>query len=221
MPIITPGLLSRLPPPVLPKEIATVPHGEDWIYEFLWGGERVRAIKGDVGVWLMTRDGRNLSNRFPAVAAAVAKLRPASAVIDGEILLLDRCSPLALRFLSELCDDQSDVKVVLIAYDVLERSGEDLRHFPLLGRRLLLASLVQGTPIVLSPFYKGDSRAALREAAKLGVAGVVAKRAGSTYQPSALLHRWVKVTLPVAKRADAGINSLSEASTPTRPRTTR
>lgn len=130
MPIVTPGLSWRLPQPVLPKEIDTAPQGEDWIYEFLWGGERVRAIKGDGGVCLMTRDGRNLSNRFPVVAAAVAKLHCASAVIDGEILLLDRCSPRAVRFLSELSDDPCDVKVVLIAYDLLKRCGEDLRHYP-------------------------------------------------------------------------------------------
>ncbi len=210
MPIATPGLLSRLPAPVLPKEIAAAPNGEDWIYEFLWGGERVRAIKGDEVVRLITRDGRNLNNRFPVVAAAVAKLRAASAVIDGEILLLNRCSAPALRFLTDLSDEQCDANVVLIAYDVLERCGEDLRQYPLLGRRLLLASLVQDTPIVLSPLYKGDSRAALSEAAKLGVAGVVAKRAGSSYQPSALMHRWVKITLPAAKRVGAALLPASE-----------
>lgn len=198
MPPLSPGLSWRLPPPVIPKEIATAPSGEDWIYEFLWGGERIRAVKGEVGVSLTTRDGRNLCNRFPAVAAAVARLRAPSAVIDGEILLLDRGTPEMVRFLKRLCDDQREATVLFIAYDLLQRGEEDLRRYPLLGRRLLLAAMVQGTPIVLSPLYQGDARAALSDAAILGVAGVVAKRAGSTYQPNAVARPWVKVTLPRA-----------------------
>jgi bifunctional non-homologous end joining protein LigD len=181
---------------VLPKEALNAPEGEDWIYEFLWSGERVRAIKVDAGVWVLGRDGRNLSNRFPRVAAAVAKLRPPSVVIDGEILLLGGYSPAAVRYLSRNCDEAMQSQVVLLAYDLLHRGAEDMRGLPLLGRRLVLASLVQQTPLVLSPLFHGSSGAALNEASRLGLAGVVAKRAGSCYQPSALAHSWVKVLVP-------------------------
>lgn len=197
MPFPTPGSLAAcLPPPVLPKETPAAPSGEDWLYEFLWGGERVRASKDELGVRLQSRDGRNLVNRFPRVAAAIAKLRARRIAIDGEILLLENYSVAARQCLAAVSDDIAQAQVGLLAYDLLARDDEDLRQTPLLGRRVLLASSIQGTPIILSPFFRGDCDAALREAERLGLQGIVAKRAGSSYRPNALVTPWVKVMLP-------------------------
>ena len=188
-------VLLPLPPPVQPKETPAAPRGEDWIYEFLWNGERVRAVKDGFGVRLMARDGRNVANRFPRVAAAVAKLRASDIVIDGEILMLDSYSPGAVDFLSRVSDDISQAQVALLAYDLLHHAGQNMRESPLLGRRFMLASLVQGTPIILSPLFNGTSEDALAHAARLGLPGIVAKRAGSCYRPNALATPWLKVLL--------------------------
>lgn len=185
-----------LPPPVQPKEAEARPNGEDWVYEFLWGGERVRAMKDAGGVQLVSRDGRNLVNRFPRVAAALAKLRAERVAIDGEILLLESYPRAAVDYLSRVADDISQSDVVLLAYDLISRGNDDLRLTPLLGRRVLLASIIQGTPIIMSPFWLGDCEGALQEAERLGLRGIVAKRAGSAYRPNALTTPWVKVTLP-------------------------
>lgn len=196
--------LSPLPPPLLPKNIGSLPQGEDWMYEFLWSGERIRAVKNERGVRLLMRDGRNLANRFPRVSAAVAKLRPINAVIDGEILLLEGYSDAAVRLLAGGSDDISQAQVALLAYDLIWRNEDDLRLVPLLGRRVLLASMVQGTPILLSPVFNGRAAAALREADRLGLAGIVAKRAGSCYRPNALTAPWVKFTLPPRRTDPSG-----------------
>lgn len=197
MPTSSPGSLApTLPPPVQPKETPSAPTGEDWVYEFLWGGERVRAIKDERGVRLLTREGRNLVNRFPRVAAAVEKVHATRAVIDGEILLLENFSAAAVQYLARISDDITQAQVGLLAYDLISRNDEDLRLTPLLGRRVLLASVIQCTPVILSPFFDGDCDAALREAERLGLQGIVAKRAGSSYRPNALVTPWVKVTLP-------------------------
>lgn len=204
----TPGENLALPPPVLPKEVNSLPQGEDWIYEFLWSGERVRAVRDERGVQLFSRDGRKLANRFPRVAAAVAKMSTDPAVIDGEILMLDGYSEEAVKFLSRVSDDISQAQVALVAYDLLQHRRRDLRETPLLGRRFLLASIVQGTPIILSPLINRSPEAALAEAAQLGLAGIVAKRAGSSYRPNALTTAWVKVTLgsqvPAGGRSRSG-----------------
>lgn len=196
MPLPSAGIaLPSLPPPVQAKEIGAAPRGEDWIYEFLWNGERVRAVKDELGVRLMSRDGRNVANRFPRVAAAVAKLRATDVVIDGEILMLESYSPAAVDFLSRVSDDITQSQVVLLAYDLLHHAGQNMRESPLLGRRFLLASLVQGTPIILSPLFNGTSEDALAQAARLALPGIVAKRAGSSYRPNALATPWLKVLL--------------------------
>ena len=196
-----------LAPPMQPKEVAALPHGEDWIYEFLWSGERVRAVKRDHGVQLVSRDGRDLTNRFPRIAAAVAKLRAVHVVIDGEILYLDAYSEPALRFLAQATDDPANGGLAFLAYDLLCNEGKDVRQYSLLCRRVLLASLVQGTPIVLSPLIDGNSEAALASAARLGFRGVVAKRAGSAYRPNSLTIDWVKTTFPASAASEAARQS--------------
>jgi bifunctional non-homologous end joining protein LigD len=118
-------------------------------------------------------------------------------------LLLGSYSAAAVRYLAQNCDETAQPHVVLLAYDLLHRAGEDMRGLPLLGRRFMLASVVQQTPILLSPLYNGSSEAALTEACRLGLAGLVAKRAGSCYQPSALAHPWVKVRVPLSQ--DVGV----------------
>jgi hypothetical protein len=153
------GRAKTLPlaPPMQAKEVGNLPHGEDWIYEFLWGGERVRAIKRDGGVHLISREGREFTNRFPRIAASVAKLRTSSAIIDGEILYLDSYSEPAVRFLAHAADDFAHGSLALLAYDLLSDEGKDVRQYSLLCRRLLLASIVQATPIILSPLIDGNS----------------------------------------------------------------
>jgi hypothetical protein len=74
----------------------------------------------------------------------------------------------------------------------------------------VLASIVQATPIILSPVCPGPPEAALAEAAQLGLTGIVAKRAGSFYRPNALATPWVKVL--VDSRAPAEGRSRSRGS---------
>jgi bifunctional non-homologous end joining protein LigD len=191
------------PLPMLARDVDELPRGQDWVYEFLWGGERVRAIKRDDSVQLLSRDGRDFTNRFPRIAAAVARLRGTDIVLDGEILYLDSYSESAVRFLAEATDELWGGSLALVAYDLLCDEGKDIRQFSLLCRRLLLASTVQGTPIALSPLIDGQSKTAIAASARLGFRGIVAKRAGSAYHPNSLAHDWVK--LAFAPRSNARI----------------
>lgn len=181
--------------PMQAREAAALPRGEDWVYEFLWSGERVRAVKRAEGVHLFSRDGRDITNRFPRIAASVAKLRAEHAIIDGEILYLDGYPENAVQFLARAADDLSTSHLALLAYDLLCDDGRDVRQFSLLCRRLMLAALVQGTPIVVSPLLQGPSEHARALAVRLGMRGVVAKRCGSAYRPNTLASDWMKVTL--------------------------
>lgn len=186
--------LSAFAPPLMAREVGALPHGEDWIYEFHWGGERVRAVKQDAAVQLLARDGRDVTNRFPRVAAAVAKLRLGVAILDGEVLYLDSYPPPVGRFLAQAVDEIAGGGLAFLAFDLLCHEGKDVRPFSLFCRRLLLASAVQGTPIILSPLIDGNSEVALASAARLGFRGVVAKRAGSPYRPNSLSTEWLKTT---------------------------
>jgi bifunctional non-homologous end joining protein LigD len=192
--------LPALVQPMQAREAAVLPRGEDWVYEFLWAGERVRAVKQAAGVHLFSREGKDVTNRFPRIAAAVAKLRATNAILDGEILYLDSCPGEAVRYLARTTDDLSSSGLALLTYDLLSDQGRDVRHFSLLCRRLMLVALVQGTPIAVSPLLPGTAEHALAMAMRLGLRGVMAKRGGSAYRPNALLADWVKCTVGAQTR---------------------
>ena len=203
--------------PMLAREVKLLPQGDDWIYEFLWGGERVRAIKQDGGVHLISRDGRDFTNRFPRIAAAVARLRPRYVVLDGEILYLESYPPPVVRFIAESCDEELSSRLILLAFDLLCDDGRDICSFSLLCRRLLLASMLQGSSIVLSPLIDARSEAARAASARLGFRGIVAKRAGSPYRPNSISPDWVKTTFALS----AGSSSFSRRGLASPPSTRR
>jgi hypothetical protein len=86
---------------------------------------------------------------------------------------------------------------VLIAFDLIELEGEDLRRTPLEQRKRKLAKLVRGPHpgIVLNEVFEGDGDVLFEHASKLGCEGIVSKRIGSPYRSGRSPH-WVKVKNP-------------------------
>jgi bifunctional non-homologous end joining protein LigD len=197
-PPITDESAASLGAPMLAREVRSLPVGHDWVYEFMWGGERIRAIKRYSAVNLISREGRDLTNRFPRVAAAVARLRACHVVIDGEILYLESYPLPVVRFLEESCDESLHGSLAFLAFDLLCDEGRDVRNFSLLCRRLLLADTVQGSSIVFSPLIDVRSEVVRSASARLGFRGIVAKRSGSAYRPDSLSQDWQKTTFALS-----------------------
>ena len=89
-----------------------------------------------------------MTDRFPELAAAGERL-PDGTVIDGEIMPWKDGAPLPFAQLQRRIGRTklgpkilADVPVVLIAYDLLELNGRDLRAAPLSSARAALATLV-------------------------------------------------------------------------------
>jgi bifunctional non-homologous end joining protein LigD len=83
---------------------------------------------------------------------------------------------------------------VLIAFDLIELDGEDLRRSPIEHRKRKLAKLARSPHpgIVLNEFFEGDGDILFEHACKLGCEGIVSKRLGSTYRSGRSLH-WLKI----------------------------
>jgi bifunctional non-homologous end joining protein LigD len=88
---------------------------------------------------------------------------------------------------------------VLIAFDLIELEGEDLRRMPIEQRKRKLAKLVRGPHpgIVLNEVFEGDGDILFAHACKPGWEGIVSKRLGSPYRSGRSPH-WVKVKNPKA-----------------------
>jgi ATP-dependent DNA ligase len=72
-----------------PTLVARPFHREGWIYEEKHDGWRLVGYKRDGQVRLLSRNHRDHTQRFPALAAAIAALAPTTLILDGEVAVFD------------------------------------------------------------------------------------------------------------------------------------
>jgi bifunctional non-homologous end joining protein LigD len=125
--------------PCIPTRAAKPPVGPQWVHEIKHDGYRLIARKQSDRVRLLTRRGFDWTERYPRIRAAVAALRTASLVIDGEAVW---CDGEGLAIFDKLHSRTSDDQVFLYAFDLLELDGEDWRPRPLEARKAKLAKLL-------------------------------------------------------------------------------
>jgi DNA ligase-1 len=190
----------------LEADPATLGDIDDWLLEWKWDGIRLQLIRrhGEIALW--SRGEERLDGRFPEIEAAAASLAR-GAVLDGELLAWrDGDVPLPFTALQTRIQRRkpgpktlADTPVCVLAYDLLELDGRDLREVPLAERRQMLDDLLSETNdprIVPSPLVDaGDwtEALALREAAReRGVEGLMLKRRSSSYQVGRRRGDWWK-----------------------------
>jgi bifunctional non-homologous end joining protein LigD len=182
--------------PCLPSPAKVPPSGPDWLHEIKHDGYRVMARRDSAGVRLITRHGNDFTARFPLAVDAVTRLPAHSFLLDGEAIVTnDR----GLAVFDLIRHKRHGDDAVLIAFDLIELDGEDLRRTPIEQRKRTLAKLVRGPHpgIVLNEVFEGDGDVLFAHACKLGCEGIVSKRLGSPYRSGRSPH-WVKVKNPKA-----------------------
>jgi bifunctional non-homologous end joining protein LigD len=118
-----------------------------------------------------------------------------SFLIDGEVIVTNSAG---LAIFDLIRRKRYGNAAVLIAFDLIELNGADLRRSPIEYCKRKLAKLVRGPHpgIVLNEHYEGDGEIVFKHACKLGCEGIVSKRLGSPY--SGRSPHWVKVKNPKA-----------------------
>ena len=167
----------------------------DWIAEWKWDGIRAQLIRRAGTSFLWSRGEELLSGRFPEIEDQGALL-PEGTVIDGELLPWMDGSPLPFAQLQRRIGRKNlgqkildEVPATLVAYDLLESNGEDIRSEPLSIRRARLQSLVEAVTssgrLILSPSIGVSSWESLTEARsrarEVGAEGIMLKRLSSAY----------------------------------------
>jgi bifunctional non-homologous end joining protein LigD len=176
--------LPRWVAPQLSKLVEKAPTGPQWVHEIKFDGFRMAARIERGQVQLLTRSGLDWTAKYPATAAAFAKLPVKTAYIDGEL-----CGVRADGVTSfELMQQSSDAGyggLVHFAFDLLELNGENVARLPLLQRKERLAQLLQDPPagVVYSEHEGGDGEAFRSAACQHGLEGVVSKRTDRPYLP--------------------------------------
>jgi DNA ligase-1 len=176
----------------------------DWQAEWKWDGIRAQLIRRAGHTFLWSRGEELLTERFPELAD-LGRLLPDGTVIDGEVLpwrdgAVQPFAQLQRRIGRKALGKKilAEVPVVLMAYDLLEQGGADLRERPLAERRQQLAALVTATPsdgrLLLSPpvpFASWEESAAARaDSRNRHVEGLMLKRLSSPYRVGTAALPW-------------------------------
>jgi len=177
--------------PMKPKLVDKPPTG-DWSCELKLDGYRAIAVKNGREVTLYSRNEKRLD--FPDIAAALANLPCRSGVFDGEIVALDPQGRPVFQLLQKRGMGAAP-PVRYYLFDLLKLDGEDFLRQPLAARRARLHALLQGVedPLRFSADLPGTPAKVLEAVCARGLEGIIAKRAGSVYEPGLRSGAWVKL----------------------------
>ncbi|HVF40917.1 MAG TPA: ATP-dependent DNA ligase [Gemmatimonadaceae bacterium] len=179
----------------LEGEIEDLGPVSDWQAEWKWDGIRAQLIRRAGASYLWSRGDDLLTERFPEVVAA-AEWLPEGTVIDGELLPWIDGRPLPFAQLQRRIGRKNlsakilaEVPVVILAYDLLEVEGEDVRERPMSWRRARLSDVVGSanaeSRILISPVVEAsgweDVKAARERARAMGSEGLMLKRNDAPY----------------------------------------
>lgn len=166
------------------------------LFEPAWGGHRVLVFVEAGGIRVVDANGVDLAPRLPELAGVRGFVAGRTAVIDGELVVVDgrgRGDPAALR--ARLAGE-SGRPISLLAFDLLHHDGAWLLGKPLETRRTALRrTLADGDAAIVVPVIAGEGRALYAAVAAQGIAGVLARSRKSPYLPGVRSRLWRSIAV--------------------------
>ena len=163
----------------------------DWVFEIKYDGYRLLAGKERGEVRLLSRNTHDFTSVFPEIAEVLEALPFEHFLLDGEIVVHDAEGLPSFaglqqrgRLTRELDIGRAAVQwpATLYAFDLLLFGEYDLRSLRLLERKRLLVELLPSVgPIRISEHIATEGKAMFEKLGSMGLEGIVAKRAASTY----------------------------------------
>ena len=200
--------------PQLATLVDAAPEGDDWIHETKFDGYRCLAALGKGGTQLLTRSGKDWTDRFAALEGAFDPLPCDSALIDGEVMAA-RISGSAFSSLQKALSGGD--RLVFFAFDLLSLDGEDMTGLTQIERRERLGDLMSGAPkdgpLRLSEHVQGHGREVFEKACEAGAEGIISKRADARYRGTRTKN-WRKVKCTRRQEFVIGGYSPSEKDRP-------
>ncbi|BCJ92060.1 ATP-dependent DNA ligase [Terrihabitans soli] len=200
--IVHTGKKAKLPDfvePQLATLVAKARSGENWLHEVKFDGYRLQARLKNGKVKLLTRNGLDWSHRFPNICAGIKTLPVGEALIDGEAVVEDETGASSFSALQQDLGGRGGKlvagKAIYYAFDLLHLNEHDLRALPLLERKTALQALVEHAPadkLRFSEHFATEGDAMLEHACRLGLEGIISKRADAPYK-SGRNDNWLKV----------------------------
>ena len=180
-------------PPQLCASVERPPGSEGWGHEIKFDGYRMQLRVEDGKVSLKTRKGLDWTEKFGAVAKEAQSLP--DALIDGEIVALDRDGVPEFSALQAALSEGKTSKLIFFAFDLLFLEDMDLRRLPLRERKARLKTLLEENGCEKSIRYvehfEVDGTAVMESARELKLEGIISKKLDASYH-SGRTESWTK-----------------------------
>jgi bifunctional non-homologous end joining protein LigD len=172
------------------------------VFELKYDGYRLFAEKRAGEVKLYSRAGNDFTSTFPEIAEIVAALPFPQLIIDAEVVVLDARGLPSFALLqkrgrltrrADVARAALELPASIYAFDLLAFEGLDLRALPLVERKAALRGLLPVSGALrYSEHFEAQGEAMFDEAERLGLEGIIGKRAASPYV-SKRSSDWIKI----------------------------
>ncbi|MBW4891431.1 DNA ligase D [Mucilaginibacter sp. HMF5004] len=194
------GLLKSAPKSPIPKNIkpmkATLvdePFDDaDWLYEVKWDGYRAVATINKGEVELLSRNNLPFDKFYPINKQL--ETWKINAVIDGEILVLNDKGISDFGALQNW-RSEADGTLVYYVFDILWYDGKSLMDLPLSERQAILKEVLPTDSDIIrqSKVFKASGIEFFQAAERMGLEGIIAKKASSVYTSDLRSREWLKI----------------------------
>src|SRR5665213_1088906 len=187
---------SRFPVGIKPMLATLVDEPFDdpnWLYEVKWDGYRALGFinKGEAN--LLSRNNKTFNEKFYPIHRILEKW-DINAAVDGEIIVLND------KGVSNFGDlqnwrSEADGDLVYYVFDLLWYDGKNLMGLPLNERQAILKEILPTNDdrVRLSKVFNASGIDFFNAAERMGLEGIIAKKAGSTYSPDVRSKEWLKI----------------------------
>jgi len=197
--------MPRFVQPELATLVDDAPRGDDWLHEVKFDGYRAICRVEAGTVEIRSRNGKDWTAPYQALAEELAALPVESAMLDGEVVVQLPDGTTSFEQLRRVAGadgaergrrGDGGGRLLYYVFDLLYLEGFALLDVTIEERRELLRRLLaqvgEGGRILYSDHIAGDGPAVLEQACGLGLEGIVSKRTATRYRPGARGADWVK-----------------------------
>jgi bifunctional non-homologous end joining protein LigD len=189
--------------PMALQLVKELPQGPEWLYEVKLDGYRALIIKNGESIAIRSRNDRDLTRTYRAIAHEAQRLDATTAIVDGEIVALDANGRPSFQALQHHGTSPGH-HVVFYAFDLLHLDGKNFMLEPLIARRERLSKLLDESGLLLSHELNGALSDIVNAVREVGLEGVVAKRRDSVYEPGERSGAWQKMKLELQQEFVVG-----------------
>jgi bifunctional non-homologous end joining protein LigD len=195
--------LTRMPAIIHPMLATLVdePFSDpEWIFETKWDGFRSICFVKNKKSRFVSRNQIDMTPQYPELAPVALQIDAREAILDGEIVALDKDGRPRFQLLQPRVGRKSGIEalrgsghIVYFVFDLLYVDGYDLMSCPLVERKAVLEQILKPANFVkLSEHIAGDGEQFFKQIEKFRLEGMIAKRASSPYVQKRT-RDWLKV----------------------------